>query len=921
MKKSLLLFGTAGILTLALSVTAPLRADWCAMYYDNKTLSGSPDTVRTDNTVDNDWGYGSPGGTSLGNDNFSVRWTTTLTWDKNGKFTLRTNSDDGIRVYVDGTLVIDDWTDHAPAYDYWTSPTKSNGDTSTVVVEYYENGGGSVAQLDWDRPGGGTNYVAVPDNRTNAPSCSAGTPTKTLTFTKSPTPTPVPPASTKTATRTSTPLPGSPTKTPAIVLTPTLTRTPTVSPTATKTVWSGLPSSERLYGLEYIPFPPDSANPNSGISDLSLTKTSASSNNIGRNTARWRVVLRNMNTGVLAVETRLGPYGVTCTTGYFNLDDYDSATSLTLPDRPTNLSTTYAWLNKPVPPTERFDAVGDPRFVPYADVIGQPATKDDLVLGGYNWFFKDLNNSGWADYQAEYVGALPEATRNRYNGQPNVDVPKLMMLWREGILISRSIYNSLSGWSNYYIGLGGEIGGDSSNNLTNGVPAYGGPWNSSSSTYNVDEIIAKHDSANVDGAVMLASSASGSNWRGLPFLGELWPDNLYASDWCSSCGNSTWGNLRNPKQGGSSYRLEWQNAGVSDAASQTYFSFAQIRHRNQDPGAPSFMNGNDSSGAFEHSTPDYDANLLTDGTAIAQQLNFAMPATFSVNRPWDLNSGSTTPPEWNDHPYKDRRISLALYPGGTSGGFYDSNSTNTTTKRASSAIRATSPAIDGGTHTLAGFFVVSGLKPSTESGINFVARFSLLSCLRTFLDAGAPTESAFGAAGANFNRNKASGYTYRIQPPPLVQITEPYKGQSLTGYQSIVLRWKERYARWDDDRYTESYPCIDATSTDPNCSGGPSGVGDDPSLEWHDSADLVFNIIYSMDGGSHWFSALSDDPAVPGVYMPGTDSIPYSASHLYNYSWPVNGLPAGAKKVRVEAFRNNLALHYAYHEINIETAP
>ncbi len=49
--------------------------------------------------------------------------------------------------------------------------------------------------------------------------------------------------------------------------------------------------------------------------------------------------------------------------------------------------------------------------------------------------------------------------------------------WRLGVLRDASVYTSMTGWDSYYIGIGGEIGGDSANELTNGVLLTGsGPW-------------------------------------------------------------------------------------------------------------------------------------------------------------------------------------------------------------------------------------------------------------------------------------------------------------------------------------------------------------------------------------------------------------------------------------------------------------
>jgi hypothetical protein len=723
------------------------------------------------------------------------------------------------------------------------------------------------------------------------------TPTPTTIVTNPPSPT-----------RTRTSPPGS---------TPVSTSTMTPTPTAAPTVWAGLPASERLNGLEYIPFPPGRSG-STYIYDMSVTFTTAAANVNVRNTARWRITLTNMASSVggqIQVETRLGALGEACTTGSMEPGAYAAATSLVLPSRPQNLSSTYYWVNSPVPYTERFDAVGDPRYMPYADLIGSPGNNTD-VAGGYNWYFKDMTDSSFSDYQAEYAPFLGMAVNTRYNNQPNFDVPKLFSLWRESVIASRSIYTSMTGYSSYYIGLGGEIGGDSANKLSaGGVPCYKGPWGGSGSA-GQEEII---------GSAVLVRSSS---WISRPWIGELWPDSSYSSDWSSAASSASWGNLRNNQQGGVAYRQAMQTALPGTGAAPYNFKLPQVLHRNQDPGCATFMNGSGGSGQFNHFyDAGFNASLLYDGSKMAQDYNFAMPATFNVNRSWGLNAGGNQPSEWNNWPYKGRRLALDIYSAAasqpaTTWGFYQRDGGTLASQRASAAVRAndSTGVIDPAGQPAAGWMVINGLAPSTDSGINFVARFAILSCLRTFHDAGAPTVTgSWGGQSFSNSNNKVGPNTYRIAQVPLVQITQPVVGQDVTGISNIVLQWKTRSARWDHARYTENYPCLDQDASP--CAAGDPTKPEDPAKEWHDDGDLVYNIKYSLNGGKDWASALTDTTAQPGVYMDGADSIASTPNFLGQYTWNVAPLPNGMKVVRVEAYRRALGLHYAYHEMSFKTAP
>jgi hypothetical protein len=118
---------------------------YLAEYYNSIGLSGSPTLTRCEPSINYSWGSGGPGN-GLANDNFSVRWTGNFNFNA-GTYTFTARSDDGIRVWLDGSLIIDAWKDQSPT-TYQATRTLSAGEHS-VWVEYYEKGGGAVAQLGW----------------------------------------------------------------------------------------------------------------------------------------------------------------------------------------------------------------------------------------------------------------------------------------------------------------------------------------------------------------------------------------------------------------------------------------------------------------------------------------------------------------------------------------------------------------------------------------------------------------------------------------------------------------------------------------------------------------------------------------------------------------------------------------------------
>jgi hypothetical protein len=140
-------------------VTAITR--WRGEYFNNPTLSGSPALVRDDAAVNFAWGSGSPAPGIINTDRFSVRWTRTLDLDP-GSYRFTMTVDDGVRLWVNGHLLIDQWKDQAPTtyQDIIYVP----GGGVPIKVEYYENGGIAVAQLSWTKDGGAAPGTVVVDD-------------------------------------------------------------------------------------------------------------------------------------------------------------------------------------------------------------------------------------------------------------------------------------------------------------------------------------------------------------------------------------------------------------------------------------------------------------------------------------------------------------------------------------------------------------------------------------------------------------------------------------------------------------------------------------------------------------------------------------------------------------------------------------
>ncbi|MCB0687191.1 MAG: glycoside hydrolase family 3 C-terminal domain-containing protein [Saprospiraceae bacterium] len=117
-------------------------------YYDNRHLEGEPVLTRIDSMLEFDWPW-SPG-ENVPDDLFSVRWSGWLKPEVSFEGWLGLSSDDGIRMWVNDQLVIDNWTKGAT--NIVTYPMKFNaGEKYKLRVEMWEGGWGARAHLRWNQ--------------------------------------------------------------------------------------------------------------------------------------------------------------------------------------------------------------------------------------------------------------------------------------------------------------------------------------------------------------------------------------------------------------------------------------------------------------------------------------------------------------------------------------------------------------------------------------------------------------------------------------------------------------------------------------------------------------------------------------------------------------------------------------------------
>ncbi|HEX8852058.1 MAG TPA: PA14 domain-containing protein, partial [Pyrinomonadaceae bacterium] len=120
-----------------------------AEYFDNVDLT-SLRATRIDPAINFEWGTNAPD-PAIGADTFSARWSGQVVPLYTEQYTFHTLADDGVRLWVDGQLLVNEWSDRAPTESSGTIQLTA-GQKYDIRMEYYENGGAATAKLLWSSP-------------------------------------------------------------------------------------------------------------------------------------------------------------------------------------------------------------------------------------------------------------------------------------------------------------------------------------------------------------------------------------------------------------------------------------------------------------------------------------------------------------------------------------------------------------------------------------------------------------------------------------------------------------------------------------------------------------------------------------------------------------------------------------------------
>jgi uncharacterized protein YraI len=129
---------------------------WQASYFNGKGFGSKPILTRGEPRsgsyqLDYDWGRGSPA-PGVPVDLFSARWVGTFNFE-GGDYRFHATTDDGVRVYIDGIRILDQWLNgyYANVTNVFRGLGPGNHE---IVVEYYESYGDALVQVWWERISG-----------------------------------------------------------------------------------------------------------------------------------------------------------------------------------------------------------------------------------------------------------------------------------------------------------------------------------------------------------------------------------------------------------------------------------------------------------------------------------------------------------------------------------------------------------------------------------------------------------------------------------------------------------------------------------------------------------------------------------------------------------------------------------------------
>ncbi|HEV7766763.1 MAG TPA: hypothetical protein VGQ76_17315, partial [Thermoanaerobaculia bacterium] len=374
-----------------------------------------------------------------------------------------------------------------------------------------------------------------------------------------------------------------------------------------------------------------------------------------------------------------------------------------------------------------------------------------------------------------------------------LDVPRAFQMLRSGLTQSSVLWTTMTGFSYYYMGVGNEIGYDAANNFTNSIPVSTKPYTGSGGQRTEQTIIdwgvkyIRQQQNPPDPAVA---------WWSIYWIGELYPDSQYTAD-------SNWkvnGNLRTGT-GLTSYVRDLRE----NMPTFTGTKLMRSERRTNTRGSTTLFWGGTTTSTFHHTSGDGDSKILDDGKDIRNNYALPVPDKIPTNRPWAINANATVSENFLTKAYPTAR-KLQLMQR-----YFEREDAASSSYDEGSALVAMTDPLDG----KPAFIIVNGLSPTGITGTTFIAKWSFLTLIQSFLNGGMFNDGLtyVDPDGAGPLPKPVPGKSFHVRQLPRVIITEPNQNTQLKDPGSIKIAWEEKWTRWDGGTYSRAYPagCQDTT--------------------------------------------------------------------------------------------------------------
>jgi prepilin-type N-terminal cleavage/methylation domain-containing protein len=451
------------------------------------------------------------------------------------------------------------------------------------------------------------------------------------------------------------------------------------------------------------------------------------------------------------------------------------------------------------------------------------------------------------------------------SGTLEIDVHRMFQMLRSSLTRSNAIWTTMTGFSYYYIGIGNEIGYDSANGFSSSIPVSTKPYTGASGSRYEDSIL---------GTVKVIRENNGAgSWWSLPWIGELYPDSVYAT-WLAS------GNMPTGSGANKFIRTDRVNS-----PKFTGTALSDAKRRTAAPGCTTLFWTGAAAATFHHEGHDGDqAAITTAGTDIADHFALPVPTTIDNARPFDINfSAAGSNPENFLQPgdYPTAYLTTVLNT------YY--THTGTGPSKGSALISLTDPVTNN-----PAFIAVNGLSPTGVAGTTFIAKWSFLTLIQSYLNGGLYTDAT------------ATPKAKHIRQVPRVVITDPNENTDLKQKASITIGWTTTWLRWDGTTYTVN----------------PAYTG------WFETLTMKYAVLYSPSNGfpdpakgnpTGWFYVSDNTSATLGAKPDTAHEVAQavsSATTTNSVTWntPAGTFPQGSYLIRVEGYREGFPLHYSFHQ-------